>query len=246
MKLTVTIITFNEEKNIKRCLSSVKGLADEIILVDSGSTDKTLEIAEGFGAKIYKRKFDSDFSAQKNYAASKANGEWLFSLDADEIVPDALAKEIKEAIKNDKYDGYLVGRRNHILGKEIKHSRWSPDKHIWLWKKAKGSWRGRIHEEVVVKGKVGELKNSKQHYQHETVGEFFEMTNKYSSYDARELAREGEKHSFLKMIYFSKLSFFRRYIYKLGFLDGWRGFILAYLMGIYRLSTRVKLWEARK
>ena len=119
--LTAIVITKNEEVNIGRCLSSVK-FADEIIVVDSGSTDKTVTIAKRFNAKVYGRKFD-DYAAQRNFAVSKASGEWILSLDADEEITEALAKEIREVINKDDYDGYLIPRKNIIFGKEIKYTR---------------------------------------------------------------------------------------------------------------------------
>lgn len=243
--LSVTIITLNEEENIKRCLASVKQMANEIIVVDSGSTDNTVEIVKECGAKIFVRDFDN-YADQKNFAISKATRNWIFSLDADEVVTPELAKEILKAIKDSRYDGYLISRRNIILGAEIKHSRWSPDKHVWLWKRKKGKWKGKVHEEVLVDGGVGELKNAKIHYQHKTVAEFIDMLNKYTELEAEEKISKEIKFSFFRMFYDPTLSFFRRFVYKKGFLDGWRGFILAYLMAIYRMATWIKVWEREK
>lgn len=240
--LTVTIITLNEEQNLKRCFDSLKGLNAEIILVDSGSIDKTLEISRNYGAKTYFRKFDN-FANQKNWAVSKARGDWILSLDADEEISVDLAKEIKEAVKNNQFVGYLIPRKNIILGKEIKHSRWSPDTHIWLWKKDFGKWVGEVHEEVVVSGKVGSLKNSKIHNSHKTISEFIEANNKYSNLEAHALFKKGAQFSFWKMIWQSLFEFTVRFIYKRGFLDGREGLLLAYLMGIYKLTVWIKLWE---
>ena len=243
--LSVTIITLNEEENIKRCLVSVKQVANEIVVVDAGSTDKTVDIAKNEGAKVFVRDFDN-YANQKNYALSKATGNWVFSLDADEVVPSSLRKEILEAISDDKFDAYLIPRRNIILGSEIRYSRWSPDKHVWLWKRKKGVWGGGVHEEVAIDGEVGKLKNAKIHYQHKTVAEFIDMLNKYTEFEAEEKTSKGIKFSFFRMFYDPKLSFFRRFVYKKGFLDGWRGFVLAYLMAIYRMTTWIKVWEREK
>lgn len=243
--ISATIITLNEEKNIKRALESLKDLVNEVIVVDCGSKDKTTEWAEKFGAKVFFRKFDN-FANQKNFAAAKAIGEWILSVDADEIIPKDLAEEIKQAIKQDGVSGFLIGRRNFILGGEIKHSRWSPDSHIWLWKKDRGKWVGDVHEEVIISGKVGIFKNSKIHYSHKTVSEFIEANNKYSGLEAKSLYKNGIHVPFSKMIWQSVFEFFIRFIYKRGFLDGWRGFCLAYLMSVYKLTVWIKLWELNR
>lgn len=240
--LAVVIVTLNEEKELARCLESVKGLTDEIIVVDSGSTDKTLDIAKKFGAKIYHRDFDN-FAAQKNFAAGKADSIWIFSLDADEEASLELRGNIKSAVSSDKYSGYLIPRRNFMLGGEIKHSRWSPDKHIWLWKKGKGEWKGRIHEEVVVEGEVGELIGAKIHHSYNTVSEFMGMINSYTSFESEEKIKKGEKFSVIKLFIDPVVSFVGRYFYKKGFLDGWRGFVLCSLRGYYKFVTWAKVWE---
>ncbi|MDD5147101.1 MAG: glycosyltransferase family 2 protein [Candidatus Daviesbacteria bacterium] len=243
--ISAIIITLNEEDKIGRAIKSLKGLADEIIVVDSGSSDKTLDIAESLGAKVYFRKFDN-FANQKNWAVSKTKGDWILSLDADEEILGSLAEEIKEASKSNNFAGYLLPRRNFIFKKEIKHSRWSPDLHIWLWKKDCGRWVGDVHEEVVVSGKVGLLKGSKIHNSHDTVSSFIKANNLYSTLDARKLFRKNIKFSFIKMFRETFFEFFIRFFYKRGFLDGSEGFILAYIMGIYKLTVWIKLWELER
>jgi len=238
--LSATIITLNEEEKLKDCLESIKDLADEIVLVDSGSTDKTLEIAKNFNAKIFHRKFDN-FANQKNFAIDKASNEWVLSIDADEIIPASLANEIKNAIISENYDGYFIPRRNFILGSEIKHTRWSPDKHIWLFKKNKSLWVGEVHEEVKVDGKVGELKNAKMHYQDKTISEFIEGNNFYARLLAKDMYKKGKKFSLVRFFYDPVYEFLLRFIYKKGFLDGWRGFVLSLLMAYYQMTVWLKL-----
>lgn len=240
--LSTVIITLNEEKNLPKCLESVKSLDGEIILVDSGSTDKTLEIARNYGAKIYFRNLDN-FANQKNWGVTKAVGNWILAVDADEEIPVELAKEIGEAIKESRYKGYLIPRRNFILGKEIKYSRWSPDTHIWLWQKNSGKWFGDVHEEVQIKGDIGLLKNSKIHNSHKSVNEFIKANNLYSTLEARSLFEKNIRFSFWKMIWKACFEFCIRFFYKEGFLDGKYGFVLAYLMSVYKLSVWIKLWE---
>lgn len=240
--ISATIISLNEEDQIGDAIRSLKGLADEIIVVDSGSIDRTVEIAEKLGAKVYFRKFDN-FADQKNWAVSKTKGDWVLSLDADERITSELAKEIRENVNTEQYVGYLIPRQNFILGKEIKYSRWSPDTHIWLWRKSFGRWVGDVHEEVVVSGKRGLLKNSKIHNSHSSISEFMQVNNFYSSLEAQDLLKKGVRFSFLKMLKYPLFEFFIRFIYKKGFLDGLRGLVLAYLMAVYQLEVIIKLWE---
>lgn len=240
--ISATVITFNEEKNIGKVLENLKNFADEVIIVDSGSKDKTIEIAKTYGAKIYSRQLDN-FANQKNWAVSKTTGDWILSIDADERIPEELKEEIRQAVRNSRYSGFLIPRRNFILGKEIKYSRWSPDRHIWFWNKRKGQWVGEVHEEVILNGEVGMLKNSKIHNSHETVKEFIQANIIYSRLEAQSLLKKGKRFSFWNMIWQSLFEFIIRFIYKRGFLDGKEGFILAYLMGMYKLMIWIKLWE---
>lgn len=240
--ISATIITLNEQRNIKKVLQGLKGVVDEVVIVDSGSIDKTVEFAKESCAKVFYREFDN-FSNQKNFAASKTEGDWILSMDADEELPKELGEEIKKSVKKNEFSAYLIPRRNFILGGEIKHSRWSPDKHIWLWKKSFGKWVGEVHEEVKVNGKVGELKTAKLHYQRERISGFIKSNDLYSSILAKSLFKKGIKFSLFRLFWDSTYEFFLRYIYKLGFLDGWRGFVLAYLMAIYKITVWIKVWE---
>ncbi len=246
VKLSVTVITLNEEKDLPRALESVKKIADEIVLVDSGSTDKTVEIAKKFGAKVFERKFDN-YANQKNFAAEKASGGWILSIDADEEITPELRNEIQLVISHRPLGiaAYSIPRKNIIFGKFIKFTRWQPelDRHIWLWRKDKGKWVGEVHEELRVDGRVGKLKNYKVHHQHETVAEFIEMMNRYSELDAGERVGRGVKFSYLRFLFDPLYNFLVRYIYRLGFLDGWRGFVLSYLMAVYHLELWIKVWE---
>ncbi|OGM28836.1 hypothetical protein A2962_05140 [Candidatus Woesebacteria bacterium RIFCSPLOWO2_01_FULL_39_61] len=241
-KISVTIITLNEEKNIEKCIASVKKFADEIVIVDSGSSDKTCDIAKRLGAKVFFRKFD-DYSTQKNFAVSKSKNEWIFSIDADEVATEELAEEVKIVVKVKDINGYLIPRKNIIFGAEIKHTRFSPDKHIWLWRKDKGKWIGKVHEEVFVDGWTSELKGAKIHYQYETVSDFWNMINDYTDRIADEMVSQNRKFSYFMLFFAPLFSFLRRFFYKKGYLDGWRGFVLSYLMAIYRMTTWIKVWE---
>lgn len=245
--LSVIIITLNEEKDLPKCLDSVKEIADEIVVVDSGSSDKTVEIAKKFGAKVFEKKFDN-YASQKNFAMEKSSGEWIFSIDADEEGSPELCLEIKEVIKQSKFSGFSIPRKNIILGKFIRYTRWDPelDRHIWLWRKDKGKWVGDVHEEVEVEGAVGRLNNAKLHNQYETVSEFIGMMNLYSELEAKEKFREGINFSLFRLFWDPMYMFLLRFFYRKGFLDGWRGFVLSYLMAIYSLNVWIKIWQKDK
>lgn len=240
--ISATIITLNEQDYIQNAIESVKSLAEEIIVVDSGSKDKTVEIAKKLGAKVFIRAFDN-FANQKNFAVSKSTNDWIISLDADEEIPLNLSEEIKKAVMNQEFVAFLIPRRNFILGKEIKHSWWSPDMHIWLWRKDKGKWIGDVHEELEVGGKVGKLKNAKLHFQSKSISEFMEGNELYSLILAKSLFRKGVRFSLLRLFWDPVLEFLIRFVYKLGFLDGLRGFVLAYLMAIYKVTVLIKIYE---
>lgn len=240
--ISVTIITLNEQANIEKAIKSVLDLADEIIVVDSGSKDKTVELAEKLGAKVFFKEF-ADFASQKNYAASKATKEWVLSLDPDEEISPSLSEEIRSAVSNNLYDGFLIGRKNFILKKEIKYSRWSPDEHIWLWKKDHGEWEGLVHEEIKLKGNIGKLIHKKIHHQSDNITDFMKSNNFYSGFEAEDRFKKGEKFSLLKLFYDPVYEFLIRFVYKLGFLDGKVGFILAYIMAIYKITVSVKIYQ---
>ncbi len=257
MKLSVVIITLNEEKHLAKCLESVKDITDEIVVVDSGSIDGTIEIARKFGAKVFVRDFDN-YANQKNFATEKVGGDWILSIDGDEEITSELASEIRQAVNSTIYSAYSMPRRNIILGKFIKYTRWQPefDRHVWLWKRGMGEWVGDVHEELSVHGRIGKLKNPKIHHQYETVSEFLTMMNKYSELDAgkqslsfqqkQSLALHAKKFSLARFIWDPIYNFCVRYLYRLGFLDGWRGFVLSYLMAIYHLEIWIKAWEKQK
>lgn len=246
MKISATIIAKNEEGNIANAIESVKSFADEVVVViDTRTFDRTSQIAKAQGARVFLRRFDN-FANQKNFAAQKATGDWIFSLDADEEIGRDFAVEARKAVNRQDVDGYLIPRKNIIFGKEIKHTRWSPDKHIWLWRKSKGKWVGSIHEEVVVKGRVGELKSAKIHHSHKTVSDFLEMLNNYTLLEAQKIIENGKKFSLFKFFTSPIISFFGRYFYKLGFMDGWRGFVLSYLRAMYKCVVWVKVWDKQR
>jgi glycosyltransferase involved in cell wall biosynthesis len=233
MKLTVVIPTLNEEKDLPNTIRSVKDIASEVVVIDSGSTDRTLEIAKGFDAKVVNHPFVS-FSDTRNFGDQVANEGWILSIEADVTISPELAQEILRAIESEIYSAYLIPRLNIIWGKPIHHTDWGTkdDTHIWLYKKGSGAWKSLIHEEFFTTKPVGKLKNYLVHKNYETISEFIEKINRYSDLAVR------QKNSFPGWWFLR--DFFKRYFYKLGFLDGYRGLFLSYLQAVYYFTLTVK------
>lgn len=243
MNISLVMIVKNEEKNLAKCLNSVENLVDEIVIVDSGSTDKTIEIAKTFGAKIFKREFDS-FSNQKNYALSIATNEWVLHLDADEVLSKELVEEIKFVIINTKLDGFYLIRTNFFLGKQMKHSGINKEYRLRLAKKSVSKYVGGIiHEELIVNGKVGKLKNIMIHNSYPTISSYFNKLEQYTTLGAKKLLEKNKKAKVIDIVFKPPFEFIKRYILKCGFLDGIRGFIWAVLYAFYTFIKYIKLWE---
>jgi glycosyltransferase involved in cell wall biosynthesis len=231
MSLTVVIPTLNEETDLPNCLKSLS-IADQILVVDSGSTDKTTAIAITAGAKVILHPF-IDYASTRNFADSQVKTDWILSIDADVIVPKNLADEILKAMSSKKYDAYYLGRQNEIWGKVINFTDWGPksDSHIRLYKKDSGKWVSGVHESYQTSRPVGKLKKTLYHLNYRTVSEFIEKSSKYS-----QIAAAGSRVN----IFMPKYDFLKRYFYKLGFLDGLRGLFLSYLQAIYYLNVYVR------
>lgn len=233
MKLTIIIPTLNEENDLPQTLQSIKELADEVLIIDSGSTDKTIEIAKKYGAKVINHPFVS-FSDTRNFGHKMAKGDWILSIEADVTISSQLAAEIRQSISSNKFSAYFIPRLNLIWGKPIRHTDWGPkdDTHIWLYEKGSGEWRSLVHEEYVTQKPVGKLKNFLIHKNYETISEFIDKVNRYSDLAVKQ-----------KNVYpgwWFLRDFFKRYFYKLGFLDGYHGLFLSYLQSVYYLTLSVK------
>jgi glycosyltransferase involved in cell wall biosynthesis len=238
MNLTVAIPTLNEESDLLRTLNSLE-FANEILIVDSGSTDNTVKIAKDHGCKVINHPFKS-FADTRNFADSQAKNDWILSIDADVVVPPQLAKEISLLSNNPAV--YKIGRINIIWGKPILHTDWgsSDDCHIRLYHKKLGTWDSEVHEQFVSTTPPKTLKNNLLHYNYETIEEFVTKLNSYSDIESKKRIMIDEKFSLLKMFYQAKYDFLKRFFYKLGFLDGYRGLFLSYLQGIYYLTVGIK------
>jgi len=240
-KISVTLITKNEEKNISDCLNSVKW-ADEIIIVDSESTDRTVEIAKQFTDKVFNRKWGG-YVPQKRYALSLASNEWVLSLDADERVTPELKDEIINLSPGD-YSGFNIRRKNFLINKEITSCGWEKDHQLRLFKRNKADLNDRlVHEKFVVEGKVGTLNSPMLHYTFSSFKEYFEKINNYTSLKAEELLSKKKKVGGWTIFSHTVSAFFAFFFIRRGFKDGVYGLIISLLHSVSTMMNYIKLWE---
>ena len=248
IKLSVVIITFNEEKNIERCLKSAQYVADEIIVVDSFSTDKTKEICNSFKTKFIENPFEGHIQ-QKNFAAKQATYNYVLSLDADEVLSDELKKSILDIKDNFNADGYYFNRLNNYCGQWIKHSGWYPDKKLRLWDRRKGEWGGiNPHDkyEMQPKSITKHLKGNLLHYTYYTIDEHINVINKFSSIKAKEMYTIGKSTNLAKVFFKPKIKFLINYILKKGFMDGYYGYVICRNSAFSDYLKYIKLRELYK
>jgi len=268
MQLSVVIITYNEEANIGRTLASAQPLvADgegEIIVVDSGSADRTVEIAKSFGAKVFVEDWKG-FAAQKNSAIDKATGKWILSLDADEeldrdltefisyVISDSPPHPKKElltamgvGLPNGDTDGFWIRRRNKFLGRWIEHGGFWPDPKLRLFRRGKGRFEDRlVHEDVQVEGTTaGIVTGALIHDSYPTLSDYIEHMNRYSSLGAEMVAAKGKvRFSFINIVVRPMFTFIYNYFFRLGFLDGREGLLLHLYHAVYVSWKYAKAWE---
>jgi glycosyltransferase involved in cell wall biosynthesis len=238
------MIVKDAEKDLDRALSSVSW-AGEIVVADSGSSDKTLEIARRYTKNVFERPF-TDYADQKNFAMDKAKGEWFLSLDADEEVTSELKSEILSVMKNGKKTAYRIRRKSLIFGRWFKYTGTQDDKPIRLWKAGKAKFVQPIHEKVEVDGSIGTLKGAMKHYTYPTSKDYMTRFNDYTSREAELLSKSGAKSGFFQLSVKPVILFFRLYIWRLGFLDGEEGFIFSWLSSTYAFVKHAKRREREK
>jgi glycosyltransferase involved in cell wall biosynthesis len=242
MKISATIITFNEERNVARVIESLR-CCDEILVLDSGSNDRTVEIAKKLGARVVEASWHG-YAAQKNIAAELAAHDWILALDADESLSEALEAEIWQIKKaGPQYDGFTVPRLAQYLGRWILHSGWHPDRKVRLFNKHKAKWVGEfVHESVVVNGLVGHLNSNLLHFTCNSLSEHLRTMDRYTTLAAQEIAAREQNVGFAKLLFDPPWTFFRTYVAKAGFLDGVEGLTIAYMAALYNF---VKYSKAR-
>ncbi len=243
-KLSACIITYNEERNIGDCLKTL-AWADEIIVVDAFSQDRTAEIARQFTDKVFQNRWPG-FVQQKNFALSKATYDWVLALDADEVVSEQLKRSILELLSTEPpFAGYFIPRRTFYLGRWINHCGWYPDYKLRLFRKGKARWEGiDLHEKVVLaSGKVGYLQGDLYHYSYQDISDHLKRIDRYSTLSAQQMAKQGRGFYLRDILLRPLLRFIRMYLWQLGFLDGKAGFFISSLGAFYVFSKYAKLWE---
>ncbi len=246
VKISAVIITFNEEKNIGRCLDSLKKVADEIVVVDSYSNDKTCEICEKYGVRFIRNRFKGHIE-QKNFAMHQAKYDWVLSLDADEVLSGELTDSILKVKKDFLFEGYAFNRLTNYCGTWIRHCGWYPDTKLRLWDKRRGRWGGvNPHDRLIMddRSQTGHLKGNLLHYSYHTIKEHVDQINSFSEIAANAAFKNGRKPNFLIDILLNPpFTFLKKYIIKLGFLDGYYGFVISIHTAYGKFLKYVKLKE---
>lgn len=253
-KISAVISAFNEEKNLERCLKSLF-FADEIIVVDNSSADKTSEIAKKFTKNVFKRPNNpKEIDLQKNFGIEKASFEWVLSIDADEEVSKELSKEIKEvlshkpsAISHQQINGYWIPRKNIIFGKFIEHTGWYPDPQLRLFRKGSAKYASiHVHEPVSLQGESAYLNNFLIHHHYETISDFLKKTIAiYAPNEADEYLSKGYVFSYFDAVRFPLNEFLSRFFARKGYKDGFHGLILSFLMAFYHFLIFTFIWEKK-
>lgn len=239
-KLAVLILTYNEEKNIVDCINTVK-FADEIIVIDSGSTDCTVELAESAGAKVVYHAMEQGFAAQRNFALTQTDLDWVMYLDADERITLDLAEEIKSIVHIDDKAGYEILRMNIVFGKMVKYGGHSPDYSLRLYPRTAIRWEGAVHEQAIVSLPIKRLKNVMHHHTYTDWDRYFFKFNQYTTLMAQQMYAKGKRAKFSDITLRPLFAFIRFYMLKSGWRDGKIGFIFAVLHAFYTMAKYVKL-----
>lgn len=249
-KISVVINTLNEEKNLPLAIASVKAFADEVIVVDMYSSDKTAKIAADMGARVYEHKKTGYVEPARNFAIGKATGDWVLILDADEVIVPSLANKLKSIVKKQTADYYRIPRKNIIFYRWIKYSRWWPDYNIRFFKKGKVAWGELIHSVPVTTGKGEDLPSEEKyaivHHNYATIEDYLTRMNTYSGIEADNLIAKGYKFIWKDLITKPLREFISRYLEGEGYKDGVHGLSLAFLQGFSEFLVYLKVWEKEK
>jgi glycosyltransferase involved in cell wall biosynthesis len=245
-KISVAIITKNEEKNIRACLESVRW-TDEIVVVDGGSADRTKEICREFQAQVFEEAWKG-FARQKNSAIEKTCNEWVLSLDADERISPELQKEIQDRLAADpRVDGFYIARKNFFAGRWIRYCGWYPDYNLRLFRKSRGRFEERtVHEKVKIRGRTEKFKTPLIHRTYRSLSDFLQRMDRYSTLAAQEMQQEGKKVRQSDLLFRPPFTFLQMYVLRTGFLEGYMGFLLSTLYSFYTFTKYTKLREMQR
>lgn len=241
--VSVYVLTFNNRRTIDRCLKSL-AWAEELVIVDSFSTDGTYEICQRYTDRTFQRKW-TGHRDQYQYAADLTAQDWIMFVDADEEIPPKLAEEIREELKDGAKgtDAFFVYRKTYYLGRWIHYGGWYPDGEIRLYRREKGRWEGGLHAKIFVNGDVKSLKNQYLHYTYRNISDQIQTIDKYSQIAAEDMAREGKRFSLFKLLFHPPFRCFKEYILKSGFRDGFPGLVIIVSTMYYVFIKHAKLWE---
>lgn len=242
--ISVVIITKNEEKNIDACLRSIQGLADDIVVLDSWSTDRTEEICKSFGARFFQADWQG-YARTKNRANEMAMYDWILSLDADEILSNELHEKLSLLKAQNSLTTCSFNRLTNYCGRWIKHGGWYPDVKIRLFNRKNALWQGDfVHETLVLQPNttITHLNENILHYTFHTIEEHVAQVNKYSTLSAEEKFKKRKRSGLIKLLFSPLFTFLQMYIFKLGFLDGMQGFFIAVISAYARFLRYAKLW----
>lgn len=246
--LSIVIITYNEEKNIQRCLESVRTFADEIVVVDSLSTDKTKKICLDYGARFIEQPF-LGYIEQKNFALDQASYDYVLSLDADEAISETLADSIKKAKENTSADSYRMNRCASYGGKWIRHGAWYPDTKLRLFNRKKARWGGtNPHDKVIMDtgATTSFLKGDILHYTYASIEEHIDQMNRFTTIQAEAMLKNGQRATIFKLLMNPAVAFISSYIIKGGFLDGRDGLLIAKAGAFATFLKYIKLWHRQR
>ncbi len=249
VKISAVISAFNEEKKIEDCLNSLKNVVDEIIFIDNSSSDKTVQIAKKYTNLVFVVPNDPVMlNKNKNFGFTKATGQWIISLDADERVTPELASEIKNIIKNTKYNAFEMPRKNIIFGKWIQHSIWWPDYNVRLFRKKFGQFPLKhVHEKLAVDGNIGRLTNPLIHYNYDSISQFIKkLDNTYTESETENFIASGKNINWYDAIRWPLSDFIKTFFFEKGYKDGFHGLVLSELQAFYSLIFFAKVWERKE
>ncbi len=244
LPISVYVLTFNNLRTIEHCLKSLNW-AEEIVIVDSFSTDGTFEICKRYTDKTYQVEFKGHRD-QYQYAAGLTTRDWIMFVDADEEVPPELVEEIRRELDRETKEavGFFIYRRTYYLGRWIRYGGWYPDGEIRLYRRDKGKWEGGLHAKVVVEGKVSVLKNQYLHYTYRDISDQIQTIDRYSRIAAEDMDQKGERFSLFKLLFHPPFRFVKEYLFKSGFRDGLPGLIIGVSTMFYVFIKYAKHWES--
>jgi glycosyltransferase involved in cell wall biosynthesis len=247
--LSAVILTYNSQEKINKCLESLSGWADEIIVVDGNSTDNTVKIAEELGARVYAHPFLGAFSEERNFGTDKATSKWVLQLDSDEVVTDGFKKLCDQVLPSTKYAAFKFKRKNYFLGHYFKHGGWDHWS-LHLFKKGFAHYEGRVHEKMIVNGEIGQLDAEVLHYPFETISEFIQRQNRYTDLQAQDIIDIEKDLTIQKIRYnltIKPLKLFKKmYLNKKGYKEGLYGFIFSLLFSWVHFLKWAKVWEIKR